>query len=41
MDKRVLIDHSSQDLAGERSAVIQHISYAAKATERILTDWSL
>lgn len=32
MDKQTLIDHLNEDLAGELSAVIQYIIYAAKAT---------
>lgn len=32
MDKQTLIDHLNADLAGELSAVIQYITYAAKAT---------
>ena len=32
MDKQTLIDHLNQDLAGELSAVVQYITYAAKAT---------
>jgi bacterioferritin len=32
MDKQALIDKLNEDLAGELSAVIQYISYAAKAT---------
>jgi bacterioferritin len=32
MDKQTLIDHLNQDLAGELSAIIQYITYAAKAT---------
>lgn len=32
MDKQTLIDHLNEDLAGELSAVIQYITYAAKAT---------
>lgn len=32
MDKKTLIDHLNQDLAGELSAIIQYITYAAKAT---------
>ena len=32
MDKQSLIDNLNQDLAGELSAIIQYISYAAKAT---------
>ena len=32
MDKQTLIDNLNQDLAGELSAIIQYISYAAKAT---------
>ena len=32
MDKQTLIEHLNQDLAGELSAIIQYISYAAKAT---------
>lgn len=31
MDKSTLIDHLNDDLAGELSAVIQYITYAAKA----------
>jgi bacterioferritin len=32
MDKKTLIDHLNDDLAGELGAVIQYITYAAKAT---------
>lgn len=32
MDKETLIKHLNQDLAGELSAIIQYITYAAKAT---------
>jgi bacterioferritin len=32
VDKQTLIEHLNQDLAGELSAIIQYISYAAKAT---------
>lgn len=32
MDKQTLIDHLNDDLAGELSAIIQYITYAAKAT---------
>lgn len=32
MDKQKLIDHLNQDLAGELSAIIQYLTYAAKAT---------
>lgn len=32
MDKQALIDNLNQDLAGELSAIIQYITYAAKAT---------
>ncbi len=32
MDKKELIDHLNEDLAGELSAIIQYITYAAKAT---------
>lgn len=32
MDKQTLIDHLNEDLAGEFSAIIQYITYAAKAT---------
>ena len=32
MDKQELIDHLNDNLAGELSAVIQYITYAAKAT---------
>lgn len=32
MDKQTLIAHLNEDLAGELSAVIQYITYAAKAT---------
>lgn len=32
MDKQALIDHLNEDLAGELSAIIQYITYAAKAT---------
>jgi bacterioferritin len=32
MNKQTLIDHLNEDLAGELSAVIQYITYAAKAT---------
>jgi bacterioferritin len=32
MDKETLIEHLNEDLAGELSAIIQYITYAAKAT---------
>ncbi len=32
MDKKTLIAHLNEDLAGELSAIIQYITYAAKAT---------
>ena len=32
MDKQTLIDHLNDDLADELSAIIQYITYAAKAT---------
>jgi bacterioferritin len=32
MDKKMLIDHLNEDLAGELSAIIQYLTYAAKAT---------
>jgi len=32
MDRQTLIDHLNEDLAGELSAIIQYITYAAKAT---------
>lgn len=32
MDKQTLIDHLNEDLSGELSAIIQYITYAAKAT---------
>lgn len=32
MDKESLIDHLNEDLSGELSAIIQYITYAAKAT---------
>ena len=32
MDKQTLIDHLNDDLAGELGAIIQYITYAAKAT---------
>ena len=32
MDKKTLIDNLNDDLAGELSAIIQYITYAAKAT---------
>lgn len=32
MNKQALIDHLNEDLAGELSAIIQYITYAAKAT---------
>ncbi len=32
MDKQTLIDHLNDDLASELSAIIQYITYAAKAT---------
>ncbi len=32
MDKQTLIDHLNQDLANELSAIIQYITYAAKAS---------
>ncbi len=32
MDKRTLVDHLNQDLAGELGAIIQYLTYAAKTT---------
>ncbi|MDX1437566.1 MAG: ferritin-like domain-containing protein [Anaerolineales bacterium] len=32
MDKQTLIDHLNEDLSGELSAIIQYITYAAKAS---------
>jgi bacterioferritin len=32
MNKQTFIDHLNEDLAGELSAIIQYITYAAKAT---------
>ncbi|MFQ5418726.1 MAG: bacterioferritin [Anaerolineae bacterium] len=32
MDKQTLINHLNEDLAGELSAIIQYLTYAAKAT---------
>ncbi len=32
MDRQTLIDHLNEDLAGELSAIIQYVTYAAKAT---------
>jgi bacterioferritin len=32
MDKKTLIEHLNEDLAGELSAIIQYVTYAAKAT---------
>lgn len=32
MDKQTLIDHLNEDLAGELSAIIQYITYAAKTS---------
>ncbi len=32
MDKQTLIDHLNEDLASEISAIIQYLTYAAKAT---------
>jgi len=32
MDKKTMIDHLNQDLAGELGAIIQYLTYAAKAT---------
>lgn len=32
MDKQTLINHLNEDLAGELGAIIQYITYAAKAT---------
>jgi len=32
MEKHTLIDHLNEDLAGELSAIIQYITYAAKVT---------
>jgi bacterioferritin len=32
MDKQTLIDNLNEDLAGELSAIVQYITYAAKAT---------
>ena len=32
MNKQTMIDHLNEDLAGELGAIIQYITYAAKAT---------
>ncbi|MBL8164045.1 MAG: ferritin-like domain-containing protein [Anaerolineae bacterium] len=32
MDKHMMIDHLNKDLAGELGAIIQYLTYAAKAT---------
>ena len=32
MDKQPLVNHLNEDLAGELGAIIQYITYAAKAT---------
>ena len=32
MDKQTMIDHLNEDLAGELGAIIQYVTYAAKAT---------
>jgi bacterioferritin len=32
VDKKTLIDHLNEDLSGELSAIMQYITYAAKAT---------
>jgi len=32
MDKKTMIDRLNEDLAGEFAAIIQYITYAAKAT---------
>ncbi len=32
MDKKTLVDHLNEDLAGELGAIIQYLTYAAKAT---------
>lgn len=32
MDKQTLIDHLNEDLSGELGAIIQYLTYAAKAT---------
>ncbi len=32
MDKQTMIDHLNEDLSGELGAIIQYITYAAKAT---------
>jgi bacterioferritin len=32
MDQRILIEHLNEDLAGELGAIIQYLTYAAKAT---------
>lgn len=32
MDKKTMIDHLNQDLAGEYGAILQYLSYAAKAS---------
>lgn len=32
MDKQTLVKHLNEDLAGELSAIIQYVTYAAKAT---------
>ena len=38
MDKQTLIDNLNRDLAGELSAIIQYITYAAKAAGAYHTD---
>ena len=35
MDKQTLIDHLNEDLASEFGAIIQYITYAAKALSLI------
>jgi len=32
MDKQTLVEHLNQDLAGELGAIVQYLTYAAKAT---------
>ena len=32
MDKKTMLDHLNEDLAGELGAIIQYLTYAAKST---------
>ena len=39
MNKQTLINNLNQDLAGELSAIIQYLTYAAKATGPYRPQW--